>query len=72
MKISTPFSRNPNWVKIPFIKKSKQPAYCKGWERPVHAARLEQKTGLPDSYIIAKTEVKTNKDLFAPNKLVSN
>ena len=49
-----------------------QPKYCKGWERPVHAAKLEQKTGLPDSYIIAKTEVKTNKDLFAPNKLVSN
>ena len=25
----------------------------------MHAPRLEQKTGLPDSYIIAKTEVQT-------------
>ena len=34
------------------------PAFSiKGWERPVHGPRLEQKTGLPDSYTIAKTEV---------------
>merc|ERR1712008_225003 len=28
-----------------------------GWERPVHGPRLEQKIGLPDSYVIAKTEL---------------
>merc|ERR1712012_1544333 len=28
-----------------------------GWEKPVHGPKLQQKTGLPDAYVIAKTEL---------------
>ena len=41
----------------PILRNPKQSTFPKGWERPVHGPRLNQKTGLPDSYVIAKTEV---------------